>query len=85
MRNEADKSAAATAEQVRRLLGELDAETVVQILALHPTLADLELAAVYATGDGEALGKAGRPPAGVAAAIVDILAPEEEEEEPRAR
>ncbi len=81
-KSEARKTGATHAD-LRRILGEMDAETAIEILALHPTVSDLEIAALYAAGEGEALGKSGRPLVGIPAEIVEILSVEEEEEEPR--
>jgi hypothetical protein len=77
----ADKSAAATAEDVRKILGELTADVIAAVLALRPTVRDLEEALVAFEGDGEALLKGGAALSKAAADIVDILAAEEEEED----
>jgi hypothetical protein len=77
------KSAAATGEHVRRILGDLDADVVAAILALRPTVRDLEEAAAALEGDGEVLRKGGVSLTKVAADIADILLAEEEEEERR--
>jgi hypothetical protein len=76
------QDAVATPEDLLRILGELDAEVIVEILALHPTVNDLEVAAMVLAGDGDILGKAGQSQSGIIAEIVEILA-DEEEEEPR--
>jgi hypothetical protein len=67
---------------LRRILGKLDDAQIIEILRLNPTLADLEQAALWATGNGDVLARSGRPLTGTAAAIVDVLAPEEEEPPP---
>jgi hypothetical protein len=73
--------ASATRDDVQRLFGDLDDETVLEILALHPSIADLESAAIWATGNGEALG--GKDTlSGIAAEILEILQIEEEEAPP---
>lgn len=74
--------ATAGGDDLRRILGDIDDAKVVEILALKPTLADLEEAAIWATGDGDILAKGGRPLGGVAAAIVDILTADEDEPPP---
>ena len=74
--------AAATPEDLLRVLGELDADVIAEILALHPTVTDLEVAAIVLTGDSDILGKIGHSQTGVITEIVDILA-EDDEEEPR--
>jgi hypothetical protein len=83
MPTSSSKSSPATAEHVREILGEVDADVVAEILALRPTVRDLEEAAAALEGDGEVLRKGGVALTKVAADIADILAAEEEEE-PRA-
>ena len=73
---------AATPEDLLRVLGELDADVIAEILALHPTVTDLEVAAIVLTGDSDILGKIGHSQTGIITEIVDILA-EDDEEEPR--
>jgi hypothetical protein len=74
-----------TASDLARLVGDLDERTVLDILALKPTLAELEEAAIWATGDGDVLAKMGHPLAGTVAEIVDLLSAAEDEEPPPAR
>jgi hypothetical protein len=62
-----------------RILGEVGDAKIVEILALKPTLQDLEEAALWLTGDGDVLAKEGHPLGGVVAAIVDIMISDEEE------
>jgi hypothetical protein len=71
-------------DDLRRILGDVDDDKAIAILALNPSLTDLETAAIYAAGDGDVLAKSGRPLAGVAADILDILAADEEEPDPPA-
>jgi len=66
-------------EDVTRILGEVDDAKIVEILALKPTFQELEEAALWVTGDGDALAKSGHPLGGVVAAIVDIMISDEEE------
>jgi hypothetical protein len=63
-----------------RILGETDDAKIVEILALKPTLPEVEEAAMWAAGNGDVLAKSGRPLGRVAAAIVAILTADEEEE-----
>lgn len=70
----------ATHDDVRSILGDVDDATTLEILALSPTVADLEEAVTWASGSGDVLGKQGRPLAGIAAQVFDILAREEEDE-----
>ncbi len=67
-------------DDLQRILGEVSDDKAIAILALNPTLADVETAAIYAAGDGDVLGKSGRPLGGTAAEILDILAADEQEE-----
>ena len=71
---------AAGRDDLKRILGELDDSKVVEILALKPTLPELEEAAMWAAGNGDVLAKSGRPLGRVAAMIVDIMTADEEEE-----
>jgi hypothetical protein len=68
-----------TADDVSRLLGALDERKTLDILALKPTLSDVEQAAVWLAGNGDVLARSGHPLAGVVADIVDILTADEEE------
>ena len=68
--------------ELKAIVGEIDDAKVIEILELKPTYADLELAAAWATGNGDVLAKEGRPLAGTAAAILEILTADDEEPEP---
>jgi hypothetical protein len=72
-----------SAASLRRILGDIDERKVLEILALHPTVEDLEEAAKWAGGEGEVVGKAGHPLAGRPAEIFDILTADEEDESAR--
>lgn len=72
-----------TREDLRRILGDLHDAKTTAILALDPTIAQLEEAALWLAGAGDPLAEAGRPLAGVAARICDILAAAEEEDTAR--
>ncbi len=72
----------ATAEDVRSILGNLDATKMMPILKLRPTNADLEQASIWLGGDPDVFGS-GQPLKGVASQIVTLLTVEEEEEPPR--
>ena len=74
---------AATHDDMQRILGDLDDAKATEILALRPSVSQLEEAAIWATGDGDVLGKQGRPLEGLVAAIFDIITADEEEPEPR--
>ena len=79
----ARRGGAATHDDLKHIIGELDDDTAAEILALGPTVAEVEEAFMWISGEGSVVDRAGRPLAGRTAAIVDILAaelPEEEEE-----
>lgn len=73
----------ATHDDVKSILGDLDATKMLPILALRPTVADVEEASMWLGGDLDIFGAA-EPLKGVASQIVTILTAEEEEEPPRA-
>ncbi len=69
----------ASSEDVRRILGDLGRAKVLDILALRPTVLDLEQASMWLSGDTDIFGpdQPLQPPAGVVVAI--LIADEEEE------
>lgn len=73
----------ATLDDVKSILGELDETKMLPILALQPTIADVEEASIWLGGDADVYGAA-EPLRGVANRIVTILTADEEEEPPRA-
>ena len=75
----------ATGTDVHQILGDMEDSTAVAILALHPSVAQLEEARVWLDGAGEVLGKEHRPLDGVVAQIFDMLAVQDEEEQRSAR
>src|SRR5687767_5776483 len=72
----------ASAADVRRLLGNLEAAQITAILALDPSLGEVKRAAAWVNGDGDRPARAGLPLEGKAAAIFDIVQRDEEGEEP---
>ena len=76
---EKQSGAPATREDVQAVLGHIDEGKLIEILDLHPTVADLEQAVVASAGDNDILGKSGHPLSGVAAEIAEILARGEED------
>jgi hypothetical protein len=72
----------ATSDDVARILGNLDETKMLSILALRPTIADVEEASIWLGGDRDVFGP-GEPLKGIASRIVTILTAEEEEEPPR--
>lgn len=75
-------SALATHDDVKSILGDLDEAKMLPILALNPTVADLEAASIWLAGDADVFG-AEKPLKDIASRIVAILAADEEEEPPR--
>lgn len=75
------QSAKAVHEDLTRILGDLDDAEMVEILTLHPTVSEVEQAALWAAGEGEILGIQGYTLSGVVAEIVGIVTAEEEDEE----
>jgi hypothetical protein len=71
--------APATADDVRRIAGDLSAATVSEILKLDASLEDIEIAASYARGEGSIPDREGHPLTGKAAIIYDLLTAEEDE------
>ena len=76
--------ALATHKDIRDILGNLDDGKMVAILALKPTIVDLEEASMWLSGDADVFGP-GRALKDVAARIVTILTADEEGDAPRAR
>jgi hypothetical protein len=77
------KQGFATSEDVARILGNLDPTKMLPIMALRPTIADVEEASIWLGGDRDVFGP-GLPLKGIASRIVTILTADEEEEPPRA-
>jgi hypothetical protein len=63
-----------SAEEVRHLVGPVADHTIAEILGLLPTTEDLEVAIVYAQGEGDVAGTKGHPLSGKSARIYEILA-----------
>jgi hypothetical protein len=70
----------ATAEEVKRILGELDEAKLLEIIALRPSVRDVEQASLWLAGDPDVFG-AGEPLPATAGDIVAILTADEDEEE----
>jgi hypothetical protein len=71
----------ASADDILRALGELSPDRIAAILALGPTQADLELAALWAQGDGDLPAMYGHMLTGKPATIIDIVRPDWEDDE----
>jgi hypothetical protein len=74
----------ASSNEIKAILGALDEATLLEIVALRPTIRDLEEAATWLSGDRDIFG-AGEPLKDVAAEIVAVLTTNEEGEESRSR
>jgi hypothetical protein len=75
----------ATHSDLRHILGEMDDETAVAILALNPNVAQIEEVNVWLSGGEEVLAKEHRPVDAVVAKILDLVAVEDEEPPPARR
>ncbi|MCW5744855.1 MAG: hypothetical protein KIT36_01465 [Alphaproteobacteria bacterium] len=75
----------ATLADIRRVLGDIDDVTVAEIAKLKPTIADLDEALMWLSEGDDVPVISGGPQRPVAAAIVDMLAVEEEEAEEQTR
>ena len=69
----------ATLDDVKSILGDLDETKMLPILALRPTIAEVEEASIWLGGDADVFGAA-EPLKGVASQIVTILTANDEEE-----
>lgn len=76
---EQEHNASATADDIRRIFGALDEGKLLDILALRPSILDVENASLWLAGDSDIYG-AGRPLHPIAGEIVAILTADEEEE-----
>ncbi len=72
-------TAVATDADITSILGSINSDKVLAILSLQPTIAEVEEAAMWLSGDADVFG-AGKPVKGNASYIVTILAAEEEED-----
>ncbi len=79
-----DRETLATADEIKHIFRNLDDAKLLAILALRPTILDLEQASMWLSGDKDVFG-AGQPLRGVAGDIVAILTADEEEEQTRSR
>jgi hypothetical protein len=77
---EASRLATVSRADLKRFFGEIDDAKIVEILALKPTLPELEQAAMWIAGNGDVLARSGRPLTGAPAAIVALMTADEEEE-----
>ncbi len=73
------QSTRASAEEVKRILGEIDTAKLLEIMGLRPTVLDVEQAWMWLAGDTDVFGP-GQPLPPTAGSIVAILTADEEEE-----
>ncbi len=73
----------ATRTDLQQILGDMDDETAVAILALDPNVEQIEEVGVWISGDEDILGKERRPVDTVVAQILDLVEIEEEPPSPR--
>lgn len=66
-----------SSDDVRQLAGPVADHTIIAILETGASIADLEVAVVYARGDGDYVDRLGHPLSGKVAQISDILAKDE--------
>jgi hypothetical protein len=66
---------------LEKILGKIDEDKVLAILALRPSVAEIEEAKMWANGYGDTIGKEGYRLEGVVAEIFEILTAEEDEPE----
>jgi hypothetical protein len=76
-----NRDALAAPDDVQRILGTLDEAKLLDIMALRPTILDVEEASVWLAGNTNVFG-AGQPLKPAAGEIVAILTADEEEEPP---
>lgn len=76
------KDFATSADELRRLLGDVDDATIAAIFALQPSPKEVEEAVVRLDGYGYLSGNTERPLVGKIGAIYDLLAAEYQEEPP---
>ena len=70
-------------EELRHILGDIDDTKAAEILALEPTAAELQTAALWADGKEDIVATRGGSLSGKTAQIYEILIAGEEEEEKR--
>ncbi len=64
-------------DDIRKLAGRVADHTVVAILETGASIADLEVALIYARGEGDYVDRIGHPLSGKVAQVSDILAKDE--------
>ncbi|MDJ0943856.1 MAG: hypothetical protein QNJ30_10345 [Kiloniellales bacterium] len=72
---------ALSAEEIRRIVGDISDARILAILDLHPSLDELEQAVAWAEGQSDVLGELELPLSGVVGELHEILTAGEEWEE----
>ena len=67
-----------TGEAVRELVGDITDAKVASILALGPTLEDVEEAVAWAAGESDVMGEERLPLSGIAARVYEIVVADED-------
>lgn len=70
-------------EELVRLVGELEPERIAEIESLQATIAEIEDAVAYATGEDDVMGEARIPLMGRAAEVYEIITADEAVDEER--
>jgi hypothetical protein len=73
----------ASRDDVVRLFGHIEDEAVAEVLALFPTISELEEAQAWIVGQGDLLARCGHPQTPRVAAILDIV--DDDEDDPLKR
>jgi hypothetical protein len=73
-------SGGATSADITSILGPMDSDRLLQILSPHPTVTEVEQAAMWLSSDADVFG-ANPPIKGTVSSMVTILTAEEEEEQ----
>ena len=73
MQSAGSGQAKATRDDIGHVIGNIDDFAAAQILKLGPTVADLEEAAIWSSGDGDVLAKNGGPLSATAAQVLEIV------------
>ena len=71
----------ASRDDVVRLFGHIEDEVIAEILALLPTIGELEEAQAWFVGQGDALARGGHSQTPRIAAILEIVTDDDEEDE----
>ncbi|MDE2464082.1 MAG: hypothetical protein KGO02_10255 [Alphaproteobacteria bacterium] len=72
-----------TKAELVHLVGDIDDAPLMDILALSPSVAEVEEAVLWAEGEGDVLARSGHSLTGKAAIIYEILTADLEEDSPR--